>query len=299
MLQVTDVDKQYYILGMKLNVSNYEYVTQLVIKWAKARQSRYICLANVHMVMEAYDSTKFRQLVNAADLVTPDGKPLSWGLKALGVINQQQVCGRELTLHICKAAAFSRTPVGFYGSSKEVLKALIIKMQQRYPDLDIAYAYSPPYYPLTLEEKNVVIEEIKASGTRILFVGLGCPKQEHWMAQHKNQIPAVMLGIGAAFDVLAGAKPQVPGWMQNLGLEWLFRLCLEPRRLWYRNFRHSPRFVMFFALEIFKLLLLSLCIVEPEFNLKSKKAALEIIQYEKFYIHKNKAVILWTKNHKN
>lgn len=280
---------------MKINVSNYKNATHQIIKWAKAGKSSYVCLANVHMVMEAFDCAEFRQFVNAADLVTPDGKPLSWGLKALGGINQQQVCGRELTKHVCKAAAFGGIAVGFYGSSKEVLNALVTKMKQCYPGLDIVYAYSPPYRSLTSEENDAVIEDIKSSGAKILFVGLGCPKQERWMAQHKNQIPTVMLGVGAAFDILAGAKPQVPCWMQKLGLEWLFRLCLEPRRLWYRNFRHSPRFVAFFTLQILKLIVLILCVVHPYFQLEERELPLEFIQLQKEFIDKKKQVKLLAK----
>ncbi|MBD2196685.1 WecB/TagA/CpsF family glycosyltransferase [Calothrix parietina] len=265
MIQENVALKQHYILGMKVNVINYKDATRQVIKFAKARKSSYVFLANVHMVMEAYDSAEFRQIVNAADIVTPDGKPLSWSLQALGATNQQQVCGRELTLQILKAAALSRISVGFYGSSKNVLSALVTKMKQNYPDINIAYAYSPPFRSLTPQEKDDVIQEIKSTGVQILFVGLGCPKQERWIAQHKNQIPAVMLGIGGAFDMLAGAKPQVPCWMQNIGLEWLFRLCLEPRRLWYRNFRHSPRFIVMFARQILKLILILALLPAPAF----------------------------------
>ncbi|MEA5503190.1 WecB/TagA/CpsF family glycosyltransferase [Halotia wernerae UHCC 0503] len=281
MIQKTIVRRQYYILGMKINITNYEDATHEVINWAKTGKSGYVCLANVHMVMEAYDSSEFRQLVNAANLVTPDGKPLSWGLQALGAISQQQICGREITLHICKAAALSKISVGFYGSSRQVVTALVIKMKQYYPDLDIAYAYSPPYRSLTPEENDTVIQNIKSSGVRILFVGLGCPKQERWMAKHTSHIPAVMLGIGAAFDVLAGAKPQVPCWMQKLGLEWLFRLCLEPRRLWHRNFRHSPRFIIFFALQIIELITLFVCITSPSLQMKEQELFIDLIHLEK------------------
>jgi N-acetylglucosaminyldiphosphoundecaprenol N-acetyl-beta-D-mannosaminyltransferase len=288
MIQENLALKQQYILGMKVNVINIEDATRQVIQLAKARKSSYVCLANVHMVMEAYDSAEFRQIVNSADLVTPDGKPLSWSLQALGATNQQQVCGRELTLHICQAAALSRISVGFYGSSKDVLSDLVTKMKQGYPDMNIAYTYSPPFRSLTPQEKDTVIREIQSSGVKILFVGLGCPKQERWMAQHKHQIAAVMLGIGAAFDMLAGAKPQVPRWMQNLGLEWLFRLCLEPRRLWDRNFRHSPRFIVIFARQILKLLLIFAFFPAPALLLNESDIPLDFLQIEKDFVDKNR-----------
>jgi N-acetylglucosaminyldiphosphoundecaprenol N-acetyl-beta-D-mannosaminyltransferase len=166
MIQKNVVLKEHYILGMKVNLINYEEATRQILKWAKEAQSRYVCLANVHMVMEAYDSIEFRQLVNTADLVTPDGKPLSWILQALGATNQQQVCGRELTLHICEAAALSRVSVGFYGSSKNVLNTLIIKMKQRYPNINIAYSYSPPFRGLTPKEKDTIIQDIQSSATK-------------------------------------------------------------------------------------------------------------------------------------
>lgn len=135
-------------------------------------------------------------------------------------------------------------------TSNDVLTELVQRIKKLFPFLEIAYAYSPPYRALTLEEQYSILEDIKQSNVQILFVGLGCPKQERWMNVNKNRFKAVMLGIGGAFDVLAEAKPQVPYWMQSLGLEWLFRLILEPRRLWYRNLRHSPRFLAYFSAQI-------------------------------------------------
>jgi N-acetylglucosaminyldiphosphoundecaprenol N-acetyl-beta-D-mannosaminyltransferase len=151
-------------------------------------------------------------------------------------------------LRLCETAEKHFISVGFYGGKKQVLDALIWKIQKRYPFLKIVYAYSPPFHALNLAEQNEVVENIKQSGTKILFVGLGCPKQEHWMSLSKQQLPLVMLGVGGAFDVLAGAKPYPPVWIQSLGLEWLFRLCLEPKRLWYRNLYHSSRFLLLIAL---------------------------------------------------
>jgi N-acetylglucosaminyldiphosphoundecaprenol N-acetyl-beta-D-mannosaminyltransferase len=234
----------YRILGMKVSAVTCLKATQNIVEWAVKKESRYICLANVHMTMEAYDSGRFRQIINSADLVAPDGKPLSWILQTkFRLFQSEQVCGRDLTHSVCQAAATSTISVGFYGSTPDVLSALVSNIKRYYPNLNVVYAYSPPFRPLTLPEKQGVIRDIKASGVQILFVGLGCPKQERWMAEHKDIIQAVMIGIGGAFDMIAGVKQQVPSWMQMLGLEWLFRLCLEPQRLWYRNFYYSPRFV--------------------------------------------------------
>ena len=238
------------ILGMRVDATSYEEATRRVLAWARGGESRYVCVANVHMVMEAYDDSRYRALVNAADLVTPDGMPLVWVLRRLGVRGQERVYGPELTLRVCAAAAREGIPVGFYGGAPEVLEKLVEKLKARFPGLRVAYAYSPPFRSLTPEEDARIVEAINASGARILFVGLGCPKQERWMAEHRGRVKAVMLGVGAAFDFHAGRVPQAPAWMQRLGLEWFFRLLMEPKRLWRRYAKHNPRFVVLAALQL-------------------------------------------------
>jgi len=207
-------------------------------------------VANVHMAMEAYDSREFRRIVNSADLVTPDGMPLVWMLRKLGVSDQQRVYGPALMDRVCEVASRQGVPVGLYGGQRETLESLVKSMRSRFPKLRIAYAYSPPFRPLSDEEDERVVQEINNSGARILFVGLGCPKQERWMAEHKGRVQAVMLGVGAAFDFHAGKVPQAPGWMQRMGLEWLFRLATEPRRLWRRYAKHNPRFVVLALMQL-------------------------------------------------
>ena len=183
------------------------------------RESRYVCVANVHVTMESYDSAEFRTIVNDADLVTPDGMPLVWALRLFGVPEATRV-GPTLTVHVLERAAAAGVPVGFYGATPEVLTLLLQVCQRRFPTLRVAYAHAPPFRELTTEEDAKIIREINASGARILFVGLGCPKQERWMASHREAVNAVMLGVGAAFDFLAGVKPEAPVWMQRAGLEW-------------------------------------------------------------------------------
>jgi N-acetylglucosaminyldiphosphoundecaprenol N-acetyl-beta-D-mannosaminyltransferase len=239
-----------WILGMRVDPTSYEEATEKVLAWAAAGESRYVCVANVHMVMEAHDDPSFRALVNAADLVTPDGMPLVWMLRKLGYPHQERVCGPELTSRVCAEAARRGVPVGFYGGHPEALEALVRNLSARFPGLRVVYAYSPPFRPLTPEEDERVTEEINASGARILFVGLGCPKQEWWMAEHKGRVRAVMLGVGAAFDFHAGRVRQAPVWMQRAGLEWLFRLVQEPRRLWRRYLKHNPRFLFLAFLQL-------------------------------------------------
>ncbi|MGC8876983.1 WecB/TagA/CpsF family glycosyltransferase [Thermus sp.] len=235
---------------MRVDPTSYEKATEKVLAWAAVGESRYVCVANVHMVMEAHDDPNFRALVNAADLVTPDGMPLVWMLRKLGHPYQERVYGPELTLRVCAEAARRGVPVGFYGGHPEALEALVRNLRARFPGLRVVYAYSPPFRPLTPEEDERVTEEINASGARILFVGLGCPKQERWMAEHKGKVRAVMLGVGAAFDLHAGQVRQAPVWMQKAGLEWLFRLGQEPRRLWRRYLKHNPRFLLLAFLQL-------------------------------------------------
>ena len=231
------------VLGTRISVTNYEAVAQCLERWVYSNESRYICVANVHVLMEAYDSVDFRNVVNSADLVVPDGMPLVWMMRLKGVRHQQRVYGPTLMLHVLEEAARQNISVGFYGGRPEVLTALIKRMQARYKGLNVAFAESPPFKEMSSAEDTEIIERINQSGARILFVGLGCPKQEIWMAEHRGKVTAVMLGVGAAFDFHAGVKPQAPAWMQVIGLEWLFRLITEPRRLWKRYLYHNPRFL--------------------------------------------------------
>lgn len=239
-----------YLLGMRVDATSYPDATRRVLEWARRRDSRYVCVATAHMVMEAYDSPEFRRVVNQADLVTPDGMPLVWGLRLLGVRHATRVYGPDLTPCLLAVAAEERIPVGFYGGTPAVLARLRAALALRFPDLRVAFCKSPPFRAPTSEEDRFDVDEINRSEARILFVGLGCPKQERWMAEHVGRVQAVMVGVGAAFDFLARVKPQAPRWMQKLGLEWFFRLCTEPRRLWRRYLKHGPRFVGLFGLQL-------------------------------------------------
>jgi N-acetylglucosaminyldiphosphoundecaprenol N-acetyl-beta-D-mannosaminyltransferase len=170
--------------------------------------------------------------------------PLVWMLRLKGVKGQTRVYGPTLMLHVLEMAARDQIPVGFYGADDPTLERLVELMCERFPGLHVAYAFSPPFRLLDKQESAKITEEITASGARILCVGLGCPKQEIWMAEHKGKISVVMLGVGAAFDFLAGIKPQAPAWMQAIGMEWFFRLLHEPRRLARRYLYNNPRFIV-------------------------------------------------------
>lgn len=209
-------------------------------------------MANVHMVMEAYDDPAFRRVVNGADLVTPDGMPLVWFLRRLGHPLKDRVYGPTLTLWVLEAAAREGVPVGFFGASPDVLETLIQNVRLKYPAVRVSYHFSPPFREPTPEEDEETVRAIQESGAGILFVGLGCPKQERWMAAHRGRISAVMLGVGAAFDFHAGRVKQAPAWMQQRGMEWLFRLMTEPRRLWKRYLKHNPRFAALAAWQLLR-----------------------------------------------
>ena len=235
---------------MRVDATSYQSTTRDIVEWGRSGAARYICIANTHMAMESYDDDTFRHIVNSADLVTPDGMPIVWGLQFLGVKRASRVYGPDLMLSVLEAAEREELEIGFYGGSPETLARLKTAVLERFPALKISYAASPPFRPLMPDEDIRGVDEINASGVRILFVGLGCPKQERWMAEHVGQIRSVMVGVGAAFDFIAGVKPQAPRWLMGPGLEWVFRLSNEPGRLWRRYLWHNPRFVVLFALQL-------------------------------------------------
>jgi N-acetylglucosaminyldiphosphoundecaprenol N-acetyl-beta-D-mannosaminyltransferase len=238
------------LISLDLSTVNLSEASDQVMAWAQAGESRTVCAANVHMVMEAYDDPTFQDVVNGADLVTADGMPLVWGLRRLGHPHQSRVCGPDLTLEVCGSAAAAGIPVGFYGGREQVLDALCERLRAKFPALRIAYTHSPPFRELTPQEAAAILHGLQMSEARILFVGLGCPRQECWIAAHRQDIQAVMIGVGAAFDFHAGTLRHAPGWMQRSGLEWAFRLVMEPQRLWKRYAKHNPRYLALLALQL-------------------------------------------------
>jgi N-acetylglucosaminyldiphosphoundecaprenol N-acetyl-beta-D-mannosaminyltransferase len=194
--------------------------------------------------MEAYDDPAFAAKVNAAGLVVPDGMPLVWMQKLQGAKDATRVRGNDLTINVCRYAAENGLKVGFYGGRQEVLDEIRQRAGRDFPGLQIAYIHAPPFRELTAEEDAQIVADINSAGLDILFVGLGCPKQENWMAAHRDRIDAVMMGVGAAFDFYAGNLKESPRWLSNIGLEWLFRLVMEPRRLWRRYVILNPRFIL-------------------------------------------------------
>lgn len=238
------------ILKMRVDVVSYENASKRILEWSENSSGRYVCVSNVHMCMETFDDPDFCQIVNNADLVVPDGQPLVWAQKMMGERLASQVRGSDLLLWVCKRAEIKGISIGLYGSTENSLSGLLKFLRARFPKLKITFASSPPFRDLTQKEDREYIAEIHKSGAGILFVGLGCPKQEIWMAKHKPDLRCVMIGVGAAFDFFSGEKKPASLWMQKSGLEWLFRLATEHRRLWKRYLKHNPRFIYYLLKQL-------------------------------------------------
>jgi N-acetylglucosaminyldiphosphoundecaprenol N-acetyl-beta-D-mannosaminyltransferase len=231
------------VLGMRVDATSYQDAAETVARWARESESRYVCVACVNNVMQASDQPEYMRVMNEADLTVPDGRPLVWTLRASGVRRATQVRGTYLTETLLGLASRTGIPVGILGGSSDVLDAFRQKALERWPGIRLAYAYSPPFRDLSPQEDAALISEIASSGARILLVALGCPKQEVWMWRHRGAVPAVMVGVGAAIDFIAGTKRQAPAAFHRIGAEWLFRLATEPRRLWRRYLSQNPRFL--------------------------------------------------------
>lgn len=239
------------VISMDVDVTNLSNALANVKVLANQNIGSYVCVSNVHMCMEVFDSADFESVVNNADLVIPDGRPLSWAQKLLGHKNAEQVRGQDIMNAICEQSGTKKLNIGLYGgSSDELLKQVITELKTSYPDINITFSYSPPFRPLTDEEDSDIVKQINDADVNVLFVGIGCPKQERWMAEHKEQLNCVMLGVGAAYDFIAGSKKHAPRWMQRVGLEWLFRLLSEPKRLWKRYLQQNPRFIYYFSKQL-------------------------------------------------
>ncbi|HYE95586.1 MAG TPA: WecB/TagA/CpsF family glycosyltransferase [Rubricoccaceae bacterium] len=235
------------VLGVRVDAPTYEEATRHILAWARAGESRTVYATGAHGVVEAQDDAAFRAVLNAADLNVPDGMSLVKALRELGLPEAGRVYGPDLTLHVCRAAAEAGVPVAFYGSTEVTLGLLRERLTAQFPDLQVVCTISPPFRSLTDAEDAAYTARLRDSGAGIVFVGLGCPRQERWCHAHRGRLPAVLLAVGAAFDFHAGTLAQAPAWVQRAGLEWAFRLAMEPRRLWRRYTRIVPRFMVGFA----------------------------------------------------
>lgn len=198
----------------------------------------------------AQDEPEMARVLNEADIVTPDGMPVVWAMRSLGNRTQERVYGPTLMLQICQKAAEEGIRIFLYGGREETLPLLSSRLLERFPNLQIVGTYSPPFRALTPEEEQMVGTMIRTSEADIVFVGISTPKQDKWMYRHRDCFPGLtLIGVGAAFDFLAGRTKQAPAWMQRNGLEWLFRLATEPVRLWPRYVLVTPRFLPLWALQ--------------------------------------------------
>lgn len=270
MLTVQERPSKQTVVGVDISATSYDEVVGFYRRWVDGRRSgqaplsaRYICVTSVHGVITARDDAGFRQILNSADIATPDGMPLVWALRSFGVRGQQRVYGPALMLKLCESAARRGDRIFLYGGRAETLDGLCERLEGKFPDIRIVGRYSPPFRPLTPEEDAAVSSSIRASGADVVFVGISTPKQERWMYEHRQAFPGVvMIGVGAAFDFHAGRVRQAPPWMQRNGLEWLFRLTMEPARLWRRYLVVTPRFLPLWAMQRFLPSMQSACVTE-------------------------------------
>lgn len=233
------------VIGSPIDIANWPKALSQLFNWAKNHESRYVCICNVHSVVTARQDKTFAKVIREADMTTPDGAPVAWLMRRLGVASQERINGPDLMWRYCAEAAKRNESIYLYGGQQSTLDILQRKLLEQFPGLKIAGAWSPPYRPLSDEEDAAVVEAINASGAGTVWVSLGCPKQEKWMADHRGRINAVMIGVGAAFDYHAGTIQRAPLWMQRNGLEWLHRLCSEPRRLWKRYLVTNTLFIYY------------------------------------------------------
>jgi N-acetylglucosaminyldiphosphoundecaprenol N-acetyl-beta-D-mannosaminyltransferase len=240
------------VLGVPLALIDYDRTLDWIATTVEARERGYICVCNVHTVTAANEDDDLRQALLSSSMNVPDGQPLVWALNALGHPLGGRVYGPELMARACDRAISGNQRFYLYGGRNQgALVQLALNLRRRYPGVRIVGGYSPPHRPLTDEESEAVTSEINRSGADVVWVGIGVPKQEKWMAEMRGRLAApVLVGVGAAFDFHAGLVPQAPSWIQEAGLEWAFRLMHEPRRLWRRYVRYNPRFVSAFALQL-------------------------------------------------
>lgn len=232
------------VLGIGLSAVNMEQAVGRIDEWIKRREPAFVTVSGVHGVMESVRDESLRRIHNQAGMVTPDGMPMVWMAKGAGKKHVTRVYGPDLMLETCKFGIERGWKHYFYGGKEGIAEELRDRLTERFPGLLVVGTECPPFRALTDEEDQAVCERIKASGADIVWVGLSTPKQERWMSAHVGRVgAAVCVGVGAAFDFHTGKVKQAPKWMQANGLEWLFRLYQEPKRLWRRYFRNNPAFV--------------------------------------------------------
>jgi N-acetylglucosaminyldiphosphoundecaprenol N-acetyl-beta-D-mannosaminyltransferase len=247
-----EAPKSVDLLGVPLALTDYESTLGWIDEVVQRRERGYVCVCNVHTVMASAEDRALHRALHASSFNVPDGQPLVWAINALGHPLSKRVYGPELMARACARAAATGQRFYLYGGRDQgALFQLALILRRRYPGIQIVGGYSPPHRPLTCDERDSVVEEINGARADVVWVGIGVPKQEKWMAEMRPLLETpVLVGVGAAFDFHAGLVPQAPGMLQNAGLEWAYRLAHEPRRLWRRYLRYNPRFVVAFARQL-------------------------------------------------
>jgi N-acetylglucosaminyldiphosphoundecaprenol N-acetyl-beta-D-mannosaminyltransferase len=244
--------KKHRVISLDLTIGPYGAFLEEIVALAKKRVPSYVCVANVHMAIEAWRNSDFAAVVNNADIATPDGMPLAKSLHLLYGIKQERVAGMDLMPDLIAEAGLNGLSIFFFGSTDDILSKVTERVGREHPEVKVAGAYSPPFRSLSKEEEDDVIERLNDSAANIIMVALGCPKQEFWMARHKGKVNAVMVGVGGAFPVYAGMQKRAPKWMQKASLEWFFRLIQEPGRLLSRYLTTNSIFIVLLVLAFFK-----------------------------------------------
>jgi N-acetylglucosaminyldiphosphoundecaprenol N-acetyl-beta-D-mannosaminyltransferase len=238
------------LVSIHLSLGRYRHFIEEILALTEQEVcSEYICVANAHMLVETYNNEEFRKVVDQSVITTPDGIPLTWGLKLLHGIRQDRVAGMDLLPDLLSAVSKQHKSVFFYGGTIGMLNKVKQHISAHYPGIPYTGVYSPPFRPLTSMEEEEVIDIINENHPQILFVVLGCPKQEKWMASMRGRVHSVMIGIGAALPVLIGEQKRAPKWMQDMGLEWFFRFLQEPVRLWKRYLITNLAFIFLILRE--------------------------------------------------
>lgn len=238
------VRHQVSVQGLPIDVLDWDEALTRIENWASRNESRVVAICNAHSVITAKEDPEFRQAVLQSDMATADGTPVAWTIRKLGHPGQRRINGPDLMMLYCERAALTGQKIFLYGNRESTLETLTGVLSSRLPGLLIAGSYAPPFRELSADEDEQIVRQINDSGAQVVFVSLGCPKQEKWMAAHRGRINAVMIGVGAAFDYHAGTVRRAPLWMQDAGLEWLYRLASEPGRLWRRYLTTNTAFIV-------------------------------------------------------
>ncbi len=241
------------VCGVPVSALNLGEACRQIDEWIKKKEQRYICIAPVATIVDAQNDQDYRKVVIGASMVTPDGMPLVWIGRFKGNRHVGRTYGPDLLQALCKEGGTQGYRHYFYGGTEKTSERLEINLRKQFPNIRITGRYVPDQQPIHFSEKKEILEAIDQSGADILWIGLGSPKQDFWMAEHRHRLNVpVMIGVGAAFDFVAGTKPQAPRWMRQAGMEWFYRLCFEPRRLWKRYLIGNSQFIYYLLKSFLK-----------------------------------------------